>query len=501
MKEHRPTRKAEHKPPTDSNEYVRISLESETENYQELEAPNETPGPVTRRCQALLWLLAGGGLVGFALWVLWWDPISCPNHDLRPHSQQQQDASRSIEPEGVWEKFLQEQEECNPFQEKGYLHFNASDPGDNTWRPYRQTCKSSNLFEQLKQGLQMNQNSFPQDRHDSFEWLRNRTVVLIGDSIDRYHNLDFCQILSWAPGSTSDNPIPLPNPPTKTYYIEAASPLSPPPWHFHLDDPLRPPDDWPEHEHDLFKFQTPIWDSGKSNANTTRPRVCEIPAYGFTMVNLFNWGLDPKHGGRLYANISGYYPPAKYTSRIEHVLKPLLENLASHLNNPLITKPDLIEMNSGFWDLRQWSEEDIAADSENLMSAAFGDLSVDRLSWWSERQKQAIKYVSEIFPETQTPILWRSLHHVQKHYWVAYDRVFQLDQLARYNIEEIKKSDPSLNARLRIDEWGALMLGQEAHFRDVLHVAALPGGVLWGDMMLWELKRAVQKRGYSYYNS
>lgn len=30
------------------------------------------------------------------------------------------------------------------------------------------------------------------------------------------------------------------------------------------------------------------------------------------------------------------------------------------------------------------------------------------------------------------------------------------------------------------------MLGQEHHFRDVLHVAALPGGVLWADIMLWE---------------
>jgi hypothetical protein len=30
------------------------------------------------------------------------------------------------------------------------------------------------------------------------------------------------------------------------------------------------------------------------------------------------------------------------------------------------------------------------------------------------------------------------------------------------------------------------MLGQEHHFRDVMHVRELPGGVLWGDVMLWE---------------
>ena len=29
--------------------------------------------------------------------------------------------------------------------------------------------------------------------------------------------------------------------------------------------------------------------------------------------------------------------------------------------------------------------------------------------------------------------------------------------------------DLGLDERLRVDEWGALMLGQEHHFRDLLH--------------------------------
>lgn len=112
-------------------------------------------------------------------------------------------------------------------------------------------------------------------------------------------------MLSEAPGSTEESQIFLPNPPTQTFFIGANSPISPPPWHFHPDDPLKPPEDWPVHEHELFRFQAPIWQEGKINANTTRPRVCRIPKYGFTAVNLFTWGLDPKEGGRIYANISG----------------------------------------------------------------------------------------------------------------------------------------------------------------------------------------------------
>lgn len=112
-------------------------------------------------------------------------------------------------------------------------------------------------------------------------------------------------MLNQAPGSTEQSQIFLTHPPAHTFYIGADSPLSPSPWHFDRDDPLKPPPDWPTDDHELFKTQAPIWQSGKINANTTRPRVCRIERYGFTMVNLFNWGLDPKEGGRLYANASG----------------------------------------------------------------------------------------------------------------------------------------------------------------------------------------------------
>lgn len=157
------------------------------------------------------------------------------------------------------------------------------------------------------------------------------------------------------------------------------------------------------------------------------------------------------------------FPPAEYTSRIEHILMPVLENLASQSNNALITKPDLIEMCSGYWDLRQWSEEDrilLQQRSRTTISnpyefkIGFGDLSQDRLDWWTERQEKAIRFVADTFPHPQTPILWRALHHTQSHHWVAFDRINQIDQLARYNIERLKQEDSRLESRLRIDEWG-----------------------------------------------
>jgi hypothetical protein len=46
--------------------------------------------------------------------------------------------------------------------------------------------------------------------------------------------------------------------------------------------------------------------------------------------------------------------------------------------------------------------------------------------------------------------------------------------------------DLGLDERLRIDESGSLMLGQEHHFRDLLHPEALPGSWIWADVMLYE---------------
>ncbi|PLW55157.1 hypothetical protein PCANC_05281 [Puccinia coronata f. sp. avenae] len=498
------------------NTYIQVQSEPGHEDEAPIEPEAQTPKNCSSRMnqifQTALWCLAGGTLIGFAISVLWWEPVcqvpkssnstSALNYSNTLPSSRINSATR----------FLQKQETpeegCNPFQQKGFVHYNRTDPGDNTWRPYRPDCPPSNLFEKLKQDLHSPANPFDESDHDEFAWLRNRTVVLIGDSIDRYHNVDFCNVLSWEPGSTEEDPIIPENRPTRSYYIGADSPLSPPPWHFHPEDPLMPPADWPADEHELFAFQTPIWDSGKINANTTRPRICEIPKYGFTLISLFTWGLDPKEGGRLYANISGYFPPAEYTSRIDNILKPVLENLASHTNNTLITKPDLVEMCSGYWDLRQWEEEDKKIVEKRInrpvqypaqLGIGFGDLDQSRLDWWTERQQKAIRFVANTFPEPQTPILWRSLHHTQPHFWVGYDRVNQIDQLARYNIEKLKQEDSSLQPRLRIDEWGALMLGQEHHFRDVMHVRELPGGVLWGDVMLWELRRAVMKRQMTHY--
>lgn len=98
-------------------------------------------------------------------------------------------------------------------------------------------------------------------------------------------------------------------------------------------------------------------------------------------------------------------------------------------------------------------------------------------------------------------------------------RVFQLDSLARKVVSDLQLSqaddsslpassswsastpssplspldevrdreDLGLDHRLRIDESGKLMLGQEHLFRDLLHPLPVPGSWIWADIMLYEL--------------
>jgi hypothetical protein len=46
---------------------------------------------------------------------------------------------------------------------------------------------------------------------------------------------------------------------------------------------------------------------------------------------------------------------------------------------------------------------------------------------------------------------------------------------------------------VRINNWGRIMLGQEKHMKDALHQAMVPGGRLWADMMLFDLRKAVRE--------
>lgn len=65
------------------------------------------------------------------------------------------------------------------------------------------------------------------------------------------------------------------------------------------------------------------------------------------------------------------------------------------------------------------------------------------------------------------------------------DRLF-----ASHHVEKDASKGPSVDygfdERLRVNEIGPLLLGQQDQFKDFLHPNAIPGSYLWSDIMLYE---------------
>ena len=75
----------------------------------------------------------------------------------------------------------------------------------------------------------------------------------------------------------------------------------------------------------------------------------------------------------------------------------------------------------------------------------------------------------------------------------SHNRIYQLDQAVRTLVLPTTVGDeiePAPHSDFRINEWGPILKGHEAHQRDRLHGDPLPGGYIWGDVMLYEMFRA-----------
>ncbi|GAA5979680.1 hypothetical protein JCM5350_003810 [Sporobolomyces pararoseus] len=388
---------------------------------------------------------------------------------------------------------------CDPYSSFGTLQVDPNDADRNRWIPFDPTCQPPNYLAKLRDyTLHPDSNV----KASEFSWLYNKTALLIGDSISREHVENFCQLMG------EESEVIRPN------HRWAAGPA-----------PMRAPI---KAQHSI---ERPHRLNGKRGyrvvRDASRPRVCYIPKFDFLLVSVFHFGLDQEDYWR-DSRMPQYSSPGMFEHRLVDQITPLINHIRADGRR---SAPDYVEITSGTWDLARWAEQDILAQRPTEQA-----LSQDRLTWYRFRVGQMMDKVRNAFPEAKAKV-WRSLHYptdqvAEYDYFMdkinprtsngsrgaseppsfSHNRIHQLDQAVRSLVLPSSTSTSSLDPlptdeetdiphpEFRINEWGTLLKGHEAHQKDRLHGDPLPGGYVWADIMLYELARGVQRAEVkSYY--
>lgn len=240
----------------------------------------------------------------------------------------------------------------------------------------------------------------------------------------------------------------------------------------------------------------------------------ELTFLALQLVSVFHFGLDQEDYWR-ESRMPQYSAPGMLEHRLTDIVEPLVAAIRSD-GRP--SAPDFVEVTSGTWDLARWAEQDLATQQDTVSG-----LAQDRVTWYRFRVGQILEKVRKAFPNAKAKT-WRTLHYpldqVAEHdYFMvrftsvslplfaltdfpslqdkiaprvnttasleppsfSHNRIYQLDQAVRTLVLPTtvgEETEPAPHADFRINEWGPILKGQEAHQRDRLHGDPLPGGEL-----------------------
>ncbi|KAM0751854.1 hypothetical protein T439DRAFT_220717 [Meredithblackwellia eburnea MCA 4105] len=400
------------------------------------------------------------------------------------------------------EKLPEEGERCNPYDQHGVLLVNTSVPYENKWSPISApaSCQPVDYASQIwmYQGGEM-------DLTKDLEHLRNKTVVIFGDSVDRDHNEHFC---GFARG--------------RLEMIGANHPWAP---------PYPKGEELPPVEYKDFLTGLRQWPS----YDQSRPYICHVDTLNLRILNVFHYGF--RGYTKWISTHPHYYPPAAIEDRFDQILVPLMKTISQTYGVPEV--PDILSIAPGFWGLLRLSVETDATrdalirEGKLTTEQAYHDYDVwnnmkkDQRDWMESRIFTVLKHVANGWSDGEgrvkrPRILWRALHHIKEHHNIPFSRLHSLDQIGRSVVQRLvnegraaEKGEQSWKAwvrkasakvglkwkgekesealrlglghRLRVDEWGSLMIGQEKHFRDNVHPRPLPGSWLWANMAMNQL--------------
>ncbi|ORY41111.1 hypothetical protein BCR35DRAFT_311378 [Leucosporidium creatinivorum] len=213
---------------------------------------------------------------------------------------------------------------CDPFAEPGFLHYDPDQPKAAKWIPYSPSCEPAPDWLA----------AFAAQDKEQLSFLANRTILVLGDSVDR-NGLEHLAVMLGLPRY----PVPY--------------------------------DDFSKKG-----FVPPGWDERGI------PWVVEVPWLGTTFTNGFMYGLDDEDNFRQQPD---WHPPGQAEERVDKLFKVHTDQLPY--------PPSFISLHSGLWDLAFFGRQDRVSKLSTEIP-----LTQERIIWWQARMTHLVDHVRETWP-------------------------------------------------------------------------------------------------------
>ncbi|GAA5968041.1 hypothetical protein JCM8115_000012 [Rhodotorula mucilaginosa] len=300
---------------SDEPDYIRLrSLEHAEERYRDPEKPRRGALAAARPSRRALVVLA------LAVVLLSLFPLRHQSLNALLSATSESSARSNVE--------------CDPYAKRGVLRIDLDDWSGNRWEPALATdCQPRDYLSQIyRDGRNLS-------NEPGLDFLRDRVILLFGDSVDRGFLEHFCRIFALGrfehigPGHELDPPLPL------------------------------------GREHAPPGYRSDRGDKDWVGNPMGRPSLCYLPSYNTYLLNVFQFGLHPED--ETVIHFTHFLPPGGFEDRFDTFVVPILERLAqsrtkartlaeqeagsaspprvlSPLRRPISTAPDLITLAATF---------------------------------------------------------------------------------------------------------------------------------------------------------
>ncbi|KDE08076.1 hypothetical protein MVLG_01776 [Microbotryum lychnidis-dioicae p1A1 Lamole] len=416
---------------------------------------------------------------------------------------------------------------CNPYDEYGILNVSTNVAAENVWQPIapRESCQPIDYMLLFREAIESGETSDAVS--DDLAFAVNRTVVIYGDSVDRDHNVHFCSLVGG--------------------YLEMIG------VNHTLSPPYPPGDEIPPEGYKNYATGAREW----PEFDQSRPYICHVGHLGLRILSVFHYGFRGRTKmieshphfyppATIEERFDQIVVPLVHNLAAKHNVSatPDLVSFTPGYWGLLRQAVSDDKM------LLEALKNGTAAEEAQAKYDVWRTMSPDQREWNRERMNAVLRHIGRGWLDTakkasdgaaRTPrILWRALHHIKEQHNLPYNRVQAVDQIGRSVVQQliaegraavagsqtwtswiamlknsISGTEPDIIAseeiklgseeeqkeafrmgyahRLKIDEWGALMIGQERYFRDNVHPLPLPGSYLYGNMLMQQLKMLVEE--------